>query len=251
MQQEARRKSRRALSMVLAGLVLCLGSGLMSAGCASNERRVLVPVPEATPEDPVPESTLANLKECAERWGGDLIAPSYEVEFDLTVTGAGWVTEVAPKRPRLDVRDMEECMMGALQNMTVPSFVLEKAASEMGSRQVPAQARGFIGQAEAMDEVLFTLAPVIIEAGPVAILVTIGIVAAASVADWSKRRGCPKEWEYAEEQCEKMLKSNDPPLGVTGNKQTVMECAKGLVSRRCGGNKVNYRDDGPRPGRKT
>jgi RHS repeat-associated protein len=49
---------------------------------------------------------------------------------------------------------------------------------------------------------------------------------------------CQKEWDKAFEMCEEYIKQQDPPRGVTGGYTNVYQCAKGLVSQRCGGNRV-------------
>lgn len=49
---------------------------------------------------------------------------------------------------------------------------------------------------------------------------------------------CEKEWEDAFRMCENYNTQRDPPRGVTGGYTNVYQCAKGLVSQRCGGNRV-------------
>ncbi|WP_199099973.1 RHS repeat-associated core domain-containing protein [Dyella sp. ASV21] len=50
---------------------------------------------------------------------------------------------------------------------------------------------------------------------------------------------CDKEGEDAINMCEKLISQPDTPRGVTGGYRNIMQCAKGLVSQRCGGNRVN------------
>jgi hypothetical protein len=47
---------------------------------------------------------------------------------------------------------------------------------------------------------------------------------------------CQKEWSDARDQCVDMLTGPNPPRGVTGGYQSIDECARGLVSEKCGGN---------------
>lgn len=51
---------------------------------------------------------------------------------------------------------------------------------------------------------------------------------------------CDQEWKEAREQCKEELAKPHPSRVRTGSYQDVEECARGLVSERCGGNKVNY-----------
>lgn len=48
---------------------------------------------------------------------------------------------------------------------------------------------------------------------------------------------CIKEWEEATEVCEDLIEKGGY-RGITGNYNDVFQCAKGLVSEECGGNKV-------------
>ena len=49
---------------------------------------------------------------------------------------------------------------------------------------------------------------------------------------------CAQEWEDAYERCRQELYG--PNRGITGNYTNMQDCARGLVSERCGGNKVDY-----------
>jgi hypothetical protein len=50
--------------------------------------------------------------------------------------------------------------------------------------------------------------------------------------------GCKEEWEEARKQCAEWLSTPNPPKGVTGGYRNIEDCARGLVSERCGGNPV-------------
>jgi len=52
--------------------------------------------------------------------------------------------------------------------------------------------------------------------------------------------GCEEEWEEARKQCAQWLSTRNPPRGVTGGYRNVEDCARGLVSERCGGNPVKW-----------
>jgi len=240
---------RRTLSMLFAALALCLGLGLVAAGCGASGP--LTPVEPGTSEHPLAESTVSHLSECAKSWAGDLKERSYKLHFNVTINNRGRVSDVDPEGSGLDVGDMETCMIGALQNMVVPPFVYERVASERGSRRIPAHARGLVGQT-AMEPVIIILTPVIIEAAPVVIVVIIGVVVVAAVASSMSSEmseECEEEWRQAEKRCRALLKGRNPPRGVTGGYLNVEDCAKGLVSWDCGGNPLDEGNQG-RPGRK-
>lgn len=61
----------------------------------------------------------------------------------------------------------------------------------------------------------------------------------ARTSDDRNRKDCAREWQDALDDCERMLGQRNPPRGVTGGYTNIMQCAKGLVSERCGGNRIN------------
>ncbi len=51
---------------------------------------------------------------------------------------------------------------------------------------------------------------------------------------------CQKEWEEAYDECLKLI-TNPPPMsckGITGGYKNLRDCARGLVSVLCGGNRL-------------
>ncbi len=60
---------------------------------------------------------------------------------------------------------------------------------------------------------------------------------------------CDKEWEDAFRQCKKWISQQDPRRGVTGGYGNLFDCARGLVSERCGGNPLDWGKNGKK-GRK-
>jgi hypothetical protein len=235
--------------MLFAALALCLGLGLIAAGCGASGP--LTPIESESSEQPLAESTVSFLTKCAKTWAGDLKERSYKLRFNVTVNKRGGVSAVEPEGSGFDVDDMEECMIGALHNMTVPPFVFDRVEEELASRRIPAHARGFVGQTT-MEPILIILTPVVIEAAPVVIVVVIGIVVVAAVASSASNKmskHCKKEWADAYRQCDEVLKLRNPPRGITGGYSDRENCARGLVSQECLGNVVVEGDQG-RPGRK-
>jgi hypothetical protein len=52
--------------------------------------------------------------------------------------------------------------------------------------------------------------------------------------------GCKEEWDHARETCIGWLTSPDPPRNASGGYKSLEDCARGLVSERCGGNPVDF-----------
>jgi hypothetical protein len=50
---------------------------------------------------------------------------------------------------------------------------------------------------------------------------------------------CDQEWERAYEKCEELIAAGKTK-GIAGGYTDLYNCARGLVSERCGGNKVIY-----------
>ena len=48
--------------------------------------------------------------------------------------------------------------------------------------------------------------------------------------------GCKEEWDEARKLCAGWLASPNPPRGASGGYKNIEDCARGLVSERCGGN---------------
>ena len=49
---------------------------------------------------------------------------------------------------------------------------------------------------------------------------------------------CETEWREAREKCERELEKPNPDKAVTGGYSDIVDCARGHVSERCGGNKL-------------
>jgi hypothetical protein len=51
--------------------------------------------------------------------------------------------------------------------------------------------------------------------------------------------GCKEEWAKARADCAEWISQRDPPRGVTGGYQTIEDRARGVVSERCGGTRID------------
>lgn len=64
--------------------------------------------------------------------------------------------------------------------------------------------------------------------------------AGSSTAKGKCKNDCEKEWEDAREMCRELLSRPNPPRGLTGGYKDIENCARGLVSEECGGNRVDH-----------
>jgi RHS repeat-associated protein len=58
---------------------------------------------------------------------------------------------------------------------------------------------------------------------------------------------CKQEWDDAEKICKIQFNRSSPNPSITGGYSNLRDCAKGLVSRRCGGNRPDYEHDPYKP----
>ncbi len=240
----------RLVSKALA-VCLMLALAVFPTSCASTES---TPVRTPTPDNPWPDSTRARVQECVEQGVSDLPEGHNSVQFDLFVTPDGLVQEVRAKGETLAAHDVQICINQALKAMTVPAFVLERAASASNKQPVMMPSRELMGDVTVatMEGILAGLEPMLVEAGPVGVAVIVGIFVLAAVVGfagkWSK--SCQKEQQSAVDRCLNLLQLKYPSRNFTGGHTDVVACAKGFVSQPCGGNAVDY---GPsaRPGRRN
>jgi hypothetical protein len=136
--------SKRLLCFRVAALVSALGLGTLPMGCGSTEE--YAQVREPTPDNPLPESTRVRVQECADTYADALQLRNSSVRFDLKMTSTGHIRGVQPIGARLESRDMEICMIQALQAITVPRFIVEKAQSELKPNTTSGDNRGYCGR---------------------------------------------------------------------------------------------------------
>ncbi|HRI71263.1 MAG TPA: hypothetical protein PK156_43820, partial [Polyangium sp.] len=168
------------LSRVLA-CVLTTSLAVLPSSCASRDT-VLVRAP--TPDHPWPESTHTRLQECADEFAGDLNDGEYTAGFRMKVNTAGHMLDVSAGAPRVEARDLETCLRLALEDMVVPSFVLERATAKLAQQQSSRELMGDMTMTAGAtaEEVMAVLEPVIVRAGPVGVGIIVTIVIVAAVA---------------------------------------------------------------------
>lgn len=192
----------RAVSMVFAVVTLCCGLGLIAAGCGAS--RPLTAIESGNSEQPLADSTISDLTTCVKNGAGDLKKGSYKLRFNVTVNKRGWVSDVEPEGLGLDVDAMEECMVGALKNMTVPPFVYQRAEEEQASQPISPQSRGHMGNVMVLGGVV-PLVPILIVAAGVTIIIGVTIHVSTSTRDVTDEDGekmrCKKVLERCVEKC--------------------------------------------------
>ncbi|MDC0741099.1 hypothetical protein [Polyangium mundeleinium] len=174
------------------GIVLaCVTMSVVPLGCASNiESPPLKQTP--TREGPhAPNKTIARLRDCVEEYGGDLGGEAFEFHYDVKVDEEGQVASV-----KSDVlhADFSGCTRAALRAMEVPPELFLTWMSQplaRGDRQKNA-ARGLVGDLVIVG-VTIALAPLIIEAAGVTIVIMIGVAIAEDVVEAVRRRRTKKD----------------------------------------------------------
>ena len=142
-------------------------------------------------------------------------------------------------------------MVRVLENLDVRDLVPQEEVSPATSQSILPPAHSLIGNTMVLPQVI-RLVPVVI-AAPGGITIVVGvaiIVAVATVAVGQMSAECKAEWRKAEKECRRQLDSTDPDYGVTGGYINVKDCARGLVSERCGGNRYDGDGQAARPGRR-
>lgn len=227
---------------------------VMSTACAVTDEQ-----PETPPQPTEPASSeravalgiVIALKNCVTTGVSRLSRHSYELSFEVEATPKGVIQEVKSKGSRLDDAQMEACMIDALEGMSVRDFLPTEDSSPAMSKNVLPSSRSLIGTAETVLPQLIRLAPIVISASGVTIIVGVGVIVLVAAAVATMSAECVQEWEHAYEECLKQLESNDPDYGVTGGYINAKECARGLVRVGCGGNRVDDGGQPARPGRRT
>jgi len=152
-----------------------------------------------TPDNPWPDSTRARVQACVEEGASDLPEGQNTVHLNLFVTPDGQVQRVQVEGAALAARDVQTCINQALEAMTVPAFVVERAASAANKHPMPIQSRELMGDVTVatgatVEEVMANLEPMMVEAGPVGVAVIVGIILVAAVAGKMSKE-CQKKWK--------------------------------------------------------
>lgn len=227
---------------------------LACASCAATDE--VVEFPSSSPADMqssqrhIPVETAAALRACLTDGAARLQHHAYDLSFEVQVTPRGTIHAVELERGRLEDDDVKACMIQALKEMPLFGVVaLDESLSLSSPSHLPA-APALLGTATVLPE-LIHLTPIVLTASGVTMVVAVGVIVLAAVAAGEMSKECQREWIQATEKCNELLRSNNPPRGVTGGYTDPRECARGLVSMRCGGNSVDPDGQPARPGRRT
>jgi hypothetical protein len=171
------------------GLTLCLGPVFTPLGCGSSQDFTVEP-PRRTHEGPTaPESTVAQLTECAKRGALHLPDTNYAIIFDVDVTESGSVREAKVRESMIPDRGMESCMVRALEAMSVPGSIMAMRSSQrVSSGMVSPESRAYTGNIMALAGAAVNLVPILVVAAGVTILVAVTLHVAEEAVEAARRR---------------------------------------------------------------
>ncbi|MDC0741757.1 hypothetical protein [Polyangium mundeleinium] len=183
--------SPRLRNVLSFGVLGCATAALVPLGCAA---KILHP---AQPDDRprVPDATAERLRACVEEFGGDLPRGYYTFDYTVTVDEEGGVVDVASKG--VPHADLAGCTRIALRGMTLPEELVrlrglrlpESPASTHGQT---AAERGLVGNPGVLVAVAIALADLIIEAGPIVVVVAASVeIGKSEIAEAARKRPKP------------------------------------------------------------
>ena len=82
-----------------------------------------------------PRETVVALQYCTDRYAKGLSGESYGILFDVQATGSGQIAAVKINDSMLEGSDVEQCLVNALERMTVPAAATNAGQSSAVSRQ--------------------------------------------------------------------------------------------------------------------
>ncbi|TKD09907.1 hypothetical protein E8A74_09855 [Polyangium fumosum] len=126
----------------------------------------------------MPDATAERLRECVDAFVGDLPRVQFTFDVVLTVDEDGHVEGVKSKG--VPHEELAICMRIALRNMTVPEQLLRLSKVRVSASPAPANGqaaaeRALVGNPGLLVAVAITLADLIIEAGPVVIVIAASV----------------------------------------------------------------------------
>ncbi|MDI1443717.1 hypothetical protein QHF85_06715 [Polyangium sp. 6x1] len=126
----------------------------------------------------MPDATAERLRECVDEFGGDLARGYYVFDAAVKVDEEGRVVDVASKG--VPHADLAGCMRLALRAMTVPEDLLRLRKLRLSESPAPANGqtpaeRGLVGNPAVLVAVAIALADLIIEAGPVIVVIAASV----------------------------------------------------------------------------
>jgi hypothetical protein len=166
------------------GLALCLGIAFTPLGCGSSQEFPAEPPRQAQEGPTAPESTVALLTECAKRGAAHLTDTHYAILFDVDVNGSGSVGEARVRDSMLPDREMEACMVGALEAMSVPRSVMAMRSSHrVSGGKVSPESRAYMGDVSVVGGAIVNLVPILVVIAGVTVLVGVTLYVAEYIAE--------------------------------------------------------------------
>jgi hypothetical protein len=184
------------------GIALCLGLAFTPLGCGSNQDHAVEPWGRRAHEGPsAPESTVAQLRECAERGALRLTDTHYAILFDVNAMESGHVSLAKVRDSMIPDRGMESCMGRALEAMVLPRTITALRPSQrVSSGMVSPESRAHTGNALVIGAAV-ELLPILIVAAGVTIIVAVTVHV---MSDKSASTRDATDEERERERCKKV-----------------------------------------------
>lgn len=205
--------SRGVRSTCAMGFAFCLSLALLPLGCGGAQEtgytsRLARSEGPRRPEGPkAPEATVAALTTCVKQGAARLTDDHYAILFDVHATDEDDAPTVTVKDSLLGDREIEACMVRALEDMPLPAQF-----RGMRSRGVTAQDRGLMGTVGA--GVGASLFPILITIAGVTVVVGVTYYAAEYVVEEVSEAINKRRLRY-EKMCwpdyQECLKNNGQP----------------------------------------
>jgi hypothetical protein len=211
------------------GLALCLGLAFTPVGCGGSQGGEASPRGGEGPS--VPDATVSALRACAEQSKAHLKETTYAFQFAVEVTEDGHAGRVRLKDSSPNDDGMEACMARALEDMPVPLSVVQALSEQAEQAEaVSPESRGLMGNPlAAVVGGVISLAPAVLTAAGVTVIVGVTIYAGEEIVEAVKRR---KRKNRHKEQCIDSFAvciHGDPPC-------TLLKDFRHIVCTACMGN---------------
>ncbi|MDI3282656.1 hypothetical protein [Polyangium sp. 15x6] len=180
----------RLRNLLSFGLLGCATAALVPLGCGATVRQLA----QQDDRPRVPDATAERLRECVEEFGGDLPRGYYTFDFTVKVDEEGRVVDVEAKG--VPHADLAGCTRIALRGMTVPEDLLRVRKLRLSASPAPANGqtaaeRGLVGHPGALVVVAVALADLVIEAGPILIVMAASLEVSKDAAEMARKRPKP------------------------------------------------------------
>jgi hypothetical protein len=179
------------------GLAVCLGLAFTPLGCGSSQEAGFEPIHLRGGSDgwSAPKYTVDRLTECANAGASRMTDRLYAIYLDADVRENGRVSRATVRESMLDDQGIESCMVGVLEAMLVPRYLMKGL---IASHPVSPQSRGAVGNVVVLGAAV-NLVPVVIVAAGVTFVVVVTLHVAEEVAEARKRR------RKVEKECDELL----------------------------------------------